>query len=161
MFPIIHVLTLALRILVGALSTHDKITFNVGGCRFDTYSQTITDRLGDKWLIRLKDSSAKVSSDEYFIDRNPKIFSSILDYCRTGHLHLPHSICGPFITEEMAWWNVSPSHIQPCCWAPFADDDQQRHAGIALVSLANLDTLTNKIVELINSLLQAIVHIHI
>ena len=120
---------------VGELSIHDKITFNVGGHRFDTYSKTIVERLGEKWLTCVKDSSARVSSDEYFIDRNPTMFSCILDYCRTGHLHLPHNICGPFVTEEMMWWNVSPDIVQPCCWSPFTADDQQRHAGLIYMQL--------------------------
>ena len=121
--------TKCIHLSVGEVSTLDKITFNVGGSRFDTYSQTIIGRMGEKWFKRLKNASARLTTDEYFLDRNPKVFGCILDYCRSGHLHLPHNICGPFITEEMAWWDISPTTIQPCCWAPFSDDDQMRHAG--------------------------------
>ena len=107
-----------------------RVVFNIGGCRFETLASTIIQRCGLKWFNRLQEMSADEGLEGYFIDRNPLMFRCILDYCRTGHLHIPHNICGPFIREELAFWNISPSLIRPCCWGPFTTDDQLRFAGM-------------------------------
>ena len=44
--------------------------------------------------LRHVDESYDPVADEYFFDRHPKPFENILDYYRTGELHVDQSICG-------------------------------------------------------------------
>ena len=128
-----------------------KLYFNVGGCRLETYSSTIAQRCGVKWLTHLKEQSSCEGPDEYFLDRNPVLFQCVLDYCRTGHLHVPHNLCGPFIREELKFWDISPSLIRPCCWTPFMTDDQQRFAGKQSINLSNYSCLEVAITVLLDN----------
>ena len=108
----------------------DKIVFNIGGGRFETYLETITQRLGNPWLERVKNiAKLEDAAGTLFIDRSPKIFDSIIDYCRTGQFHLPLNLCGSFITQELEFWNIRLDLIEPCCWSPFSTDDQLKHEG--------------------------------
>ena len=111
------------------MTRQNRLIFYIGGSEFYTLPSTITKRCGSKWLQNLLDKATCVGNGEYFLDRNPKMFSCILDYCRTGTLHLPHNICGPFIREELSFWDISPTLIEPCCWSPFTTDEQVKHAG--------------------------------
>ena len=111
------------------MSLQGKLTFHIGGSRFDIYGSTIEKRCGHRWLTQLAAKSDRLSPHEFFIDRNPIIFSCVLDYCRTGHLHVPHNICGSMIKEELQFWDISPALVRPCCWAPFTTDDHIKHAG--------------------------------
>ena len=108
----------------------NRVVFNIGGSRFETLTSTIIQRCGLKWYTNLQElSDGEDDVEEFFIDRNPIMFQCILDYCRTGHLHIPHNICGPYIRQELEFWDISPALIRPCCWAPFASDDHLRFAG--------------------------------
>ena len=120
--------------LPGRPTTSERIVmFNVGGKRFETFESTLTERCGNRWMAELIAQCIRINQDEYFVDRNPKMFRCVLDYCRTGHLHIPHNICGPFIREELAFWNISPALIRPCCWGPFTSDDSLRFASEFMV----------------------------
>lgn len=53
--------------------------------------------------------------NEYFFDRSPRYFESILNFYRTGTLHFPHCLCGPGIKEELKFWGIDEKHIATCC----------------------------------------------
>ena len=40
----------------------------------------------------------------------------ILNYYRTGKLHVPTDVCGPLFESELAFWGLDESQIEPCCW---------------------------------------------
>ncbi|KAL8603899.1 hypothetical protein ACOMHN_005119 [Nucella lapillus] len=100
------------------------ITFNVGGRIFLTRRSTL-EKASDKTKgLKFTDEhflgeSYDASRDEYFLDRDPEVFGCVLNFLRSGRLHLPHSLCGPRLREELTYWGVSPLHIEPCCWQTF------------------------------------------
>ena len=76
----------------------ERIRLNIGGRIFDTCLATLR-RIPDTRLSRLSllgtfDSSFDPHRVEFFFDRNPTVFENILNYCRTGELHLNSSTCG-------------------------------------------------------------------
>ena len=107
----------------------EKLKFYIGGVQYETYTSTLVKRCGHQWLTQVLTQGETLGHKEYFFDRNPSIFSCVLDYCRTGQLHVPHNICGPMITDELEFWNLSPALVRPCCWAPFTTDEHLKHAG--------------------------------
>nr|XP_015823222.2 potassium voltage-gated channel subfamily C member 4 isoform X1 [Nothobranchius furzeri] len=115
----------------------DKIIINVGGTRHETYKSTLRTLPGTRlaWLVE-SDSQGSCDSDaeppsctEFFFDRHPGIFAYVLNYYRTGKLHCPADACGPLFEEELAFWGIDETDVEPCCWMTYR---QHRDAEEAL-----------------------------
>ncbi|ESO88437.1 hypothetical protein LOTGIDRAFT_179090 [Lottia gigantea] len=85
-------------------TSNDKVVFNIGGTKFETYKST------------LRRIPQIIEHGDYFFDRDPNVFKSVLQYLRTGQLHLPSSTCGSAIKTELEFWGVEESTIEDCCW---------------------------------------------
>eukprot|EP00795_Rhopilema_esculentum_P011582 gene11582-21819_t len=102
----------------------DKVIINVGGQRHVTYRSTLRN-VPDTRLSWLADGPAIHSADydretgEYFFDRHPSVFSHILNYYRTGKLHVPYDVCGPLYEEELQYWGIDDSQVESCCWISY------------------------------------------
>ncbi|VEL32371.1 unnamed protein product [Protopolystoma xenopodis] len=72
------------------------------------------------------DRAGKTSTPVFFFDRDPEIFRFVLDYYRTGELHLPTNICGPFARKELIYWGVDESFILPCCMPAYMRYEEER-----------------------------------
>ncbi|MEE6492136.1 hypothetical protein FKM82_016485 [Ascaphus truei] len=120
----------------------DKITINVGGTRHETYKSTLRTLPGTRlaWLADPDTSSSNLGLDsqqkEFFFDRHPGIFSYVLNYYRTGKLHCPADICGPLFEEELAFWGIDETDVEPCCWMTYR---QHRDAEEALDIFENVE----------------------
>ena len=102
----------------------DKIIINVGGQKHVTYRSTLRN-IPDTRLSWLADGSAIHSADfdretgEFYFDRHPTVFSHILNYYRTGKLHVPYDVCGPLYEEELQFWGIDDSQVESCCWISY------------------------------------------
>lgn len=94
----------------------DLANINVGGVIFTT-TYTNLKTIPDTRLSAISVSSKEyvATKDYYFFDRNPDIFSSVLDFYRTGELHLPKQICGASIRNELEFWQIPSTSIADCC----------------------------------------------
>lgn len=76
----------------------DRVRLNVGGVIFETSTKTLRNvpnsRLSN---LRLHDENFDSTKKEYFFDRSPYIFDYILNFYRTGELHLPVNECGSIL----------------------------------------------------------------
>ncbi|XP_066500589.1 potassium voltage-gated channel subfamily C member 4 [Hoplias malabaricus] len=125
----------------------EKIILNVGGTRHETYKSTLRSLPGTR-LARLAEtdpqgdaggtcttsnntttSTTTTNSNEFFFDRHPAIFAYVLNYYRTGKLHCPADVCGPLFEEELAFWDIDETDVEPCCWMTYR---QHRDAEEAL-----------------------------
>jgi hypothetical protein len=43
----------------------------------------------------------------------------VLNYLRTGELHLPTFICGPAIKNELEYWRIPDTIIERCCYSNY------------------------------------------
>ncbi|XP_076461715.1 potassium voltage-gated channel protein Shaw-like [Babylonia areolata] len=96
-------------------------TFNIGGTIFETYQSTLrklpNSPLSDgAFLYRYY----RQDRDQYFFDRDPDVFGAILNYLRTGELHLPIKYCGPAVKTELEFWGVGEDEIEECCWTKYS-----------------------------------------
>ncbi|XP_067105125.1 potassium voltage-gated channel subfamily C member 1a isoform X2 [Osmerus mordax] len=121
---------------MGQGDENDRIVINVGGIRHQTYRSTLRTLPGTRlaWLAEPDahshfDYDAKI--DEFFFDRHPGVFAHILNYYRTGKLHCPADVCGPLYEEELAFWGIDETDVEPCCWMTYR---QHREAEEALDS---------------------------
>lgn len=74
----------------------------------------------------LQDKASVAPQPVYFFDRDPEIFRFVLDYYRTGELHLPTNICGPFVRKELIFWGIDESLIDPCCMPAYMRYDEEK-----------------------------------
>ena len=99
----------------------NKMVINIGGIVHETYRSTIKS-IPDTRLTWLARNSARNSpeynpvKDEFFFDRHPLVFSHILNYYRTGKLHVPYDVCGPLFEEELQYWGIDDTQVESCCW---------------------------------------------
>ncbi|XP_012944267.1 potassium voltage-gated channel subfamily C member 3 [Aplysia californica] len=96
-----------------------RVTFNVGGVVFQTSEATVKKSTNDSFKLadpEFLNSYYDAKRKEYFFDRDPEVFRSVLNYWRTGSLHLPSTMCGPQIKEELDFWGLKELDLEPCCW---------------------------------------------
>ena len=102
----------------------DRVYINIGGVRHETYRSTLKN-IPDTRLSWIAEESATHSPEydptagEFFFDRHPQVFSHILNYYRTGNLHVPYDVCGPLFEEELNYWGIDDSQVESCCWLSY------------------------------------------
>lgn len=75
------------KLLERQLSEEEKIVLNVGGVRHETHVSTLRN-IPDTRLANLAEQHvlSYTPKDQYFFDRHPAVFNSIIDFYRTGRL---------------------------------------------------------------------------
>ncbi|XP_018601229.1 potassium voltage-gated channel subfamily D member 3-like isoform X1 [Scleropages formosus] len=99
----------------------ELIILNVSGRRFQTWRTTL-DRYPDTLLgSSEKEFFYNEETKEYFFDRDPDAFRSILNFYRTGKLHYPRHECISAYDEELAFFGIIPEIIGDCCYEEYKD----------------------------------------
>lgn len=109
--------------LSGARSIHAII--NVGGLRYQMPWTTLEDfplsRLGQLHLCSSFDEIMRVCDDydvthnEFFFDRSPCAFKTILTFLRAGKLRSLREMCALSFREELLYWGVPEENLEWCC----------------------------------------------
>uniref|UniRef100_A0A673KZJ4 BTB domain-containing protein n=1 Tax=Sinocyclocheilus rhinocerous TaxID=307959 RepID=A0A673KZJ4_9TELE len=109
-----------------------RVILNVGGTRHETYRTTLKTLPGTRLALLASESDLESVLDQlqqYFFDRHPGVFAYVLNYYRTGKLHCPADVCGPLFEEELSFWGIDETDVEPCCWMSYR---QHRDAEEAL-----------------------------
>ncbi|XP_018597660.2 potassium voltage-gated channel subfamily D member 3-like [Scleropages formosus] len=129
----------------------ELIVLNVSGRRFQTWRNTL-----DRYPDTLLGSSEKEffydeETKEYFFDRDPDVFRSILNFYRTGKLHYPRYECISSYDEELAFFGIIPEIIGDCCYEEYKDrkrenaerlmDDQEDNKDSKLPNMTFRETM--------------------
>lgn len=101
----------------------DLITLNVGGIKHQTQISTLM-KLKNTRLTDVADKAKLSGQKEFFFDRHPDLFPYILNFYRSGKLHMPTNICGPLIKEELNYWKIDDKDIQQCCWVHYINHEE-------------------------------------
>ena len=56
-----------------------------------------------------------VSDFRYFFDCQSRSFNSILNFYRTGKLHLQDAMCALAFRDDLTYWGVSELLLESCC----------------------------------------------
>ena len=103
----------------------EKIILNVGGSKFEILRKTLlTVKCGRIWrlintfkqqeLTELCDDF-NTELNEFFFDRDPTLFNYILNYYRTGKLHISESLCPVDLNNELIYWDLDQPLMDVCC----------------------------------------------
>ncbi|XP_030071126.1 voltage-gated potassium channel KCNC2 isoform X1 [Microcaecilia unicolor] len=129
---------------MGKIDDNERIVLNVGGTRHETYRNTLKTLPGTRLALLASEHriesgeqqqqvpagvESNPKSNEFFFDRHPGVFAYVLNYYRTGKLHCPADVCGPLFEEELAFWGIDETDVEPCCWMTYR---QHRDAEEAL-----------------------------
>ncbi|XP_030634774.1 voltage-gated potassium channel KCNC2 isoform X4 [Chanos chanos] len=130
---------------MGKFDDNERIILNVGGTRHETYRTTLKTLPGTRLALLASESDIEsvldqlqqvpgfieynARNNEYFFDRHPGVFAYVLNYYRTGKLHCPADVCGPLFEEELSFWGIDETDVEPCCWMTYR---QHRDAEEAL-----------------------------
>ncbi|XP_053379838.1 potassium voltage-gated channel protein Shaw-like [Mercenaria mercenaria] len=138
-----------------SVTLNKTIRINIGGTTFKSYVKTLT-TFPDSKLANLEKEKDSFDFDqnEYFFDRNPILFTYILDSFRKGAVHLPKDICGTTFKKELEFWEIPQHYVAPCCWeALYGSEDDietvnlliksfQQNSNLALMSQEKMDVRT-------------------
>uniref|UniRef100_A0A3P8XZS8 BTB domain-containing protein n=1 Tax=Esox lucius TaxID=8010 RepID=A0A3P8XZS8_ESOLU len=106
------------------IDSQDFFIVNVGGDRYVFSQEQLAPhpetRLG-KLALSTWDCALELCDDadflgnEFFFDRSSQTFQYVMNFYRTGHLHVREELCVLSFLQEIEYWGIDELRIDPCC----------------------------------------------
>ena len=70
-----------------------------------------------KYIERIRElcDDFDLNENEFFFDRNPRSFMSVINFYRTGNLHLVEDMCVISFHDDLAYWGINENRMETCC----------------------------------------------
>lgn len=99
----------------------EKLALNVSGRHYEAWLQTV-ERFPDTLLGSAeREYFRDADTGQYFFDRDPDLFRYILNYYRTGRIHMPRDVCFTAFSDELAYFGIRADIVADCCHEDYED----------------------------------------
>ncbi|CAB4060972.1 KCNB1 [Lepeophtheirus salmonis] len=95
-----------------------RTILNVGALQCNYSSRNFEGKLEYSLSIHCCDSYS-LTDNEFFFDRQPRGFKSVLNFYRTGSLHVVDEICVMAFSEDLDYWGIDEVYFESCCQNKF------------------------------------------
>lgn len=107
----------------------NRIFINVGGVTNEISWSTL-ERIPNTRLFSIKHAKDlmeiknlcddfNAEKNEIFFDRSPTFFNTVINFYRTGKLHIIDEGCIMAFKEDLDYWGIDDNYIEPCCYMNF------------------------------------------
>ncbi len=119
--------------------TSKRIKLNASGTKFEITFKSFSNFPAETRLGKLSNfhnmshfelcdlcDEFDLRSNEFFFERDPIILQMVLNYFKTGELHINTKSCEIFIANELNYWMIDLSKIKHCCKSTFDEKHEAK-----------------------------------